>query len=412
MFPGMGGISFLTRRTSRSIADEMIRSGRQYTALELLELGVVDQVVDTGEAVNAMRKLMSKRQNHEAGHAAMNTCRPHHSPAWHSGVVRHRKDLGRLCAQVVTKKPRVDATAVSAPTRDLRAAARSCKRFGCGRTSQNGRARRVTERRVAITGLGVVSPHGCDVGEMFDALMRGVSAVRKIAFASGADEFGEVAAAVPGDPWLALPRAQRIMTDRVSQYALLAADAAVSDAALNFESEDLDRVGVSVGTCMGGILTTEAAYEDLFRKRMTRVSPFTLVKTMYNAPAAHIGIKYGLRGPSLTYTTTCSSSAISIGEAMRQIRHGYADVMIAGGAEALLAYGSVKAWQALQILAPGRPDNPSATCRPFSRDRNGTVIGEGAAFVVSGRVQSRQLRAACASMRSSRAMASLMIHRT
>jgi 3-oxoacyl-[acyl-carrier-protein] synthase II len=217
---------------------------------------------------------------------------------------------------------------------------------------------------------------------MFDALMRGVSAVRNIAFASDTDEFSEVAAAVPGEPWLALPRGQRIMTDRVSQYALLAADAAVSDAALHFESEDLHRVGVSVGTCMGGILTTEAAYEDLFRKRMTRVSPFTLVKTMYNAPAAHIGIKYGLRGSSLTYTTTCSSSAVSIGEAMRQIRHGYADVMLAGGAEALLAYGSVKAWQALQILAPGRPDNPPATCRPFSRDRNGTVIGEGAAFVV------------------------------
>ena len=212
--------------------------------------------------------------------------------------------------------------------------------------------------------------------------MRGMSAVRNVAFASDTDEFSEVAAAVPGEPWLALPRGQRILTDRVTQYALLAAAAAISDATLHLEKEDLDRVGVAVGTCMGGILTTEAAYADLFRKRMTRVSPFTLVKTMYNAPAAHIGIQYGLRGPSLTYTTTCSSSAVSVGEAMRQIRHDYADVMIAGGSDALLTYGSVKAWQALQILAPARPDNPQATCRPFSRDRNGTVIGEGAAFVV------------------------------
>ncbi len=103
---------------------------------------------------------------------------------------------------------------------------------------------------------------------------------------------------------------------------------------------------------------------------------------MYNGPAAYIGIAHGLAGPTLTYTTTCSSSAVSIGEAMRQIRHGYADVMLAGGAEAPFAYVSIKAWQALQVLAPERAGNPAATCRPFSRDRNGTVLGDGAAIVV------------------------------
>jgi 3-oxoacyl-[acyl-carrier-protein] synthase II len=217
---------------------------------------------------------------------------------------------------------------------------------------------------------------------MFDALMRGESAVRRVQFSSGNDSFSTVAAIVPDEPWLALPRGQRMMSDRVSQYAILAANAALSDAALDLQTEDLNRVGIAVGTCMGGIISTEAAYEDLFRKAMTRVSAFTLVKTMYNGPAAQIGLQHGLTGPSLTYTTTCSSSAISIGEAMRNIRHGYADVMLAGGSDALLTYGSVKAWQALQILAPERTDNPAATCRPFSRDRNGTVIGDGAAFVV------------------------------
>ena len=103
---------------------------------------------------------------------------------------------------------------------------------------------------------------------------------------------------------------------------------------------------------------------------------------MYNGPAAYIGIAHGLAGPTLTYTTTCSSSAVSIGEAMRQIRHGYADVMLAGGAEAPFAYVSIKAWQALQVLAPERAGDPAATCRPFSRDRNGTVLGDGAAIVV------------------------------
>jgi len=103
---------------------------------------------------------------------------------------------------------------------------------------------------------------------------------------------------------------------------------------------------------------------------------------MYNAPAAHIALEHKITGPSLTYTTTCSSSAVSIGEAVRTIRHDYADVMLAGGADALLTYGSVKAWQALQILAPEYTSDPRRTCRPFSRDRNGTVLGDGAAFIV------------------------------
>jgi 3-oxoacyl-[acyl-carrier-protein] synthase II len=115
---------------------------------------------------------------------------------------------------------------------------------------------------------------------------------------------------------------------------------------------------------------------------------------MYNGPAAHIGLAYKLAGPTLTYTTTCSSSAVSVGEAMRTIRHGYADVMIAGGAEALFAYVSIKAWQALQVLAPERTNNIAATCRPFSRDRNGTVLGDGAAMVILEDLESATARGA------------------
>jgi 3-oxoacyl-[acyl-carrier-protein] synthase II len=132
---------------------------------------------------------------------------------------------------------------------------------------------------------------------------------------------------------------------------------------------------------MGGIESTEKAYENLFQRK-GRVAPFTLVKTMYNAPAAHIALRHQLAGPALTFTTTCSSSTVSIGEASRTIRHGYADIMLAGGSESLIAYGSVKAWLALQIVATIDPDNPSATCRPFDLRRSGTVLGEGAAFVV------------------------------
>lgn len=240
----------------------------------------------------------------------------------------------------------------------------------------------MTNRRIAITGLGVVSPHGSDVNAMYGALLRGESAVRHLALSSDAGSIETVGAAVTGEPWLGLPRAQLATSDRLSLYAIVAANEAIRDSGLELAAEDRNRVGVSVGTSLGGAISQEAAYADIFVKGSKRLSPFTLVKVMYNGPSAQIGLQYGLGGPCLTYTTTCSSSAVSIGEAMRQIRHGYADVMIAGGSEALFAYVSLKAWSALQVLAPERPGNPSATCRPFSLDRNGTVLGDGAAFVV------------------------------
>ena len=237
-------------------------------------------------------------------------------------------------------------------------------------------------RRVAITGLGVASPHGCDSNLMFDALLRGESAVRRISLQSAVGTYDTIGAAVTGEPWNELPRGQRVTSDRLSLYALVAADAAIRDSRIDLSAEDRRRVGVAIGTSLGGTSSQEAAYAEIFCEGAARLSPFTLVKVMYNGPTAQIALAHLLDGPSLTYTTTCSSSTVSIGEAMRQIRHGYADVMIAGGAEALFAYVSIKAWQALQVLAPENPGNPAATCRPFSKDRAGTVLGDGAAIVI------------------------------
>jgi len=252
----------------------------------------------------------------------------------------------------------------------------------------------MTRRRVVITGIGVTSPHGCSADAMFDALLRGESAVRKIRLESDVGSYETIGAAVPGEPWAALSRAQRVTSDRISQYALLAADAAVRDSGLDIDSLDKTRIGAAVGTSLGGTISQEAAYAEIFRKGAGRLAPFTLVKIMYNGPAAHLGLAYKLAGPTLTYTTTCSSSAVSIGEAMRSIRHGYVDVMIAGGAEALFAYVSIKAWQALQVLAPERSENISATCRPFSLDRTGTVLGDGAAMVILEELESATARGA------------------
>lgn len=237
-------------------------------------------------------------------------------------------------------------------------------------------------RRVAITGLGVLAPHGSDVNSIFESLFRGQSAVRTVRLSSDVGELEIAGAAILGEPWTGLSAAALATSDRVSLYALGAVDAAIHDAKLDIQGEDPDRIGVAVGTSLGGTISQESAYQDIFRRNKSRLSPFTLIKVMYNAPAAQIALKYGLSGPSLTYSTTCSSSSISIGEAMRMIRHGYADLMIAGGTEAPFAYVSIKAWQALHVLAPTLYENISATCRPFCRSRNGTVLGDGAAFVV------------------------------
>jgi 3-oxoacyl-[acyl-carrier-protein] synthase II len=229
---------------------------------------------------------------------------------------------------------------------------------------------------------------------MFDALLRGESAVRRIELNSIVGTLQTVGASVPGEPWSALSRSQLATSDRLSHYALVAANSAIADAALDLEGEDRTRIGTAIGTSLGGTISQEAAYADILAKGATRLSPFTLMKVMYNGPAAQVCLQHKLEGPSLTYSTTCSSSSVSIGEAMHQIRHGYADVMIAGGAESTFSYVAIKAWQAMQVLAPENKDNIAATCRPFSRNRNGTVLGDGAAILVMEEYERARARGA------------------
>ena len=178
------------------------------------------------------------------------------------------------------------------------------------------------------------------------------------------------------------PKKQLGLLDRTSQMALAAASQAWSGSGLELSDEEKLRSGVYLGTGMGGANSLDEMFGKLYKNDATRVSPLFVTKIMSNASASHISIQYGLAGPCLTYTTACSSSAVSIGEAFRLIKAGYADVILAGGAESLLAYGSFKCWESLGVLAPEDPDDPSAACRPFSKDRAGFVLGEGAAIVV------------------------------
>ena len=172
------------------------------------------------------------------------------------------------------------------------------------------------------------------------------------------------------------------MLDRVSQMAAAAAGQAIIDSKLDFSRENSERCGVSVGSSMGGVQTTDEAYYSLYGDSSERVQPLNIVAAMINAPAAWIGIDHGLAGPNLTYSTACSSSAVALGEAARRIQCADADLMVAGGAEAPLTFGVLRAWEAMRTLAIADSIDPSASCRPFARTRTGLVIGEGAAFVV------------------------------
>jgi 3-oxoacyl-[acyl-carrier-protein] synthase II len=237
-------------------------------------------------------------------------------------------------------------------------------------------------RRVAVTGLGAVAPLGQSVDALFANLAAGRSGVRRLP-----GEFCERVAAPIGAPsqfdgarHFSAPRLK--LLDRVSQLALVAAGEAIADAALDFEREDRERCGVCVGTGMGGAATSDEGYRALYGERSERIKPYSVLAAMNNAPAAWIAIDYRLSGPALTYSTACSSSAVALGEAARRIGCGEADVMLAGGAEAPLTYGVLRAWEALRTLAAEDRVDPSASCRPFSRTRTGLVLGEGAAFVV------------------------------
>jgi 3-oxoacyl-[acyl-carrier-protein] synthase II len=239
----------------------------------------------------------------------------------------------------------------------------------------------LTDKRVVVTGLGVISPLGNDPDTMFSALMAGRSGVRDIVTEGSKGPHTSIGASADFNPANYLQQKTDSL-DRVSQFTIAAAAMAVKDAGITFTDDNRNRAGVSFGTGMGAANALEETFAQLLLRDPNRVKPLTVLKVMNNASAGHVAIQHGLGGPDLTYSCACSSSSVSIGEAFRQIRHGYADVMIAGGAEAPLTFGFFKSWEAMHILAIPDPVNPSASCRPFSKTRSGLVLGEGAAMVI------------------------------
>ena len=239
-------------------------------------------------------------------------------------------------------------------------------------------------RRVAITGLGIVSPVGTGSNLFFESLIKSKSGIRsvEINFPTGPEQV--LMGSIDFNPDEHFAKAKLLTMDRVSQFALVAAREAMAQAGLGtgltgFQPE---RFGVSVGTGSGGAGSLEAAYYSLLEQKVARLRPMTVVLAMNNAMAAHLSMEFGLKGPSSTVSNACASSATAIGDAFRQIRHGYADAMLVGGSDALLNKGTIKAWQAMHTLAKPHVDGPYTSCRPFASDRSGLVLSEGSAMLV------------------------------
>lgn len=248
------------------------------------------------------------------------------------------------------------------------------------------------KHRVVVTGCGVVCALGNSVPELSTALHAGRSGVRLVA----SDPHGPAAvAACPhvGGSFTELCAMERALFDPVTRYAMHAASEALEQSGILREEAIYESAGVYVGTAMGGMYTVEEAYRDIWYHG-TQPKPLAIVCAMTNAPASHLSIRFGLKGPNLTFAVACASSALAIGEAFNALRSGRLDCALVGGAEACVTSGVLRAWQAMRVLANVDRSSPSEACRPFSRDRSGIVLGEGAAMLVLERLDCARERGA------------------
>jgi len=240
------------------------------------------------------------------------------------------------------------------------------------------------KRRVAITGLGFVTPVGTNVQSTWEALVSGRSGAGPITRFDPAQSPVRFACEVKGfDPAQYLDKKEVRRYDLFAQYAIGAAEQAVLDACLanNWHTVDRKRVGVIVGTGTGGVATFEENCRALFEKGPSRVSPFFVPMYMPNVAAALISMRYGVQGPNYATVSACASSAHSLSDALDLIRGDRADIMIAGGAEAAITPLAVASFANMKALSE-RNDDPPTASRPFDKDRDGFVMGDGAAVLV------------------------------
>jgi nodulation protein E len=230
--------------------------------------------------------------------------------------------------------------------------------------------------RVVITGIGVVSPVGCSLDDFWSALVQGHSAIGPFSIARSERLSARIAAQVSRfDPESLFEPKQLAAMDRFSQFAVVAARAAVRDSGLDISEQLALETVTVIGNASSGQTTLDNAYFRLYGENSPRLHPLTIPRLMTSAGASQISMDLGLKGPTFCVGTACAAGTHAIGLAFHMLRSGQAPVAVAGGAEACLTTGTIKAWEALRVLSQD-------TCRPFSRTRSGLVLGEGAAVLL------------------------------
>ena len=242
--------------------------------------------------------------------------------------------------------------------------------------------------RVVITGAGTVNALGHDVAETFVALSEGRCGIAALDIRDKDRLAVQIGAQLRDwQPPSRSGRQQPALYDRFTEFTLAAAAQAIGQSGLNFDGQLAESSGVAMGTAAGGVTTWDENYRSVYAEGKNRVHPFVVPRLMNSAAASHVSMAYNLQGPSFSVSTACASSNHAMGLAFQQVRAGSAKVMITGGAEAMLCFGGMKAWEGLRVMSPD-------ACRPFSRNRNGMVMGEGAAVFVFEEYQHARNRGA------------------
>lgn len=232
-------------------------------------------------------------------------------------------------------------------------------------------------RRVAITGLGIISPLGLNLAENWESLRTGRCAIGPMRDIRDLEVLRfQNAAQVRGyDPLKHFEGGKEAYIDRFAQFSIVPAREALKDSGIELTPQLREAAAIVCGSAVGGQSAIEAGFDDLWRNARGRVHPLTIPKTMSNAGASHISMDLGLSGPAYTVSTACSSANHAIGQAFRMVREGHVEMAVTGGSEAMFTIGMLKAWEAMRVIAPD-------TCRPFSKDRRGMILGEGGAMMI------------------------------
>jgi nodulation protein E len=230
--------------------------------------------------------------------------------------------------------------------------------------------------RVVITGVGVISALGLDRHQFWNSLAEGRSGIGEFEQPEyGAVRFKNAAVVRGYSPESYFPDKAVTFMDRFAQFSLIAAREAVEQSGIEWTDDLREQTAIVTGSCIGGRIAEEAGYWNLFRLNKNRVHPLTIPLGMANSGASQISMDFGVHGPTFTFSTACSSSAHALGHAFWMVRSGAAPMAIAGGADAPIYFGNMKAWEAMRVVSPD-------TCRPFALDRAGMILGEGAAMLV------------------------------